>query len=183
MKSLIQSVLHVLRWTHIDVYAISFWRRCFIAVSLIGVPVAIVGLAFVQPIPISACRADEQTLYSTACGFDFSTRMNELSCIRQGVNPFNILSSQTNLPPFYACGKEKLSQEEYAPVIVYTPLAYSYMYVLSCLPRAGAWYVYLLLLVLSLVFVTVFAYRHGGNGVRFQFHRPQADRLQKVSCG
>lgn len=75
-------------------------------------------------------------------GGDFTLRMNEVECVRQGCEPMDIWSGKRVLPPYVSSFSDDCNIWEHEPVIAYTPWEYTYMMPLSFLPRRGAWGVY-----------------------------------------
>lgn len=95
-------------------------------------------------------------------GCDFTFRMNELSCLRYGVDPYDVWSGRVRLPPFEACGVASVQAKASIDHCVYTypPWEYAYMLPLSCLSRNISWGVYFSLWVIGLAVVYFIGYRH-----------------------
>ena len=99
--------------------------------------------------------------------YDFSLRMNELACVRQGVNPYAVWHGDVELKPFYAnTHKGPVPEGCTKQVNAYAPWAYVYMLPISILSEGAEWSVYCLLMVLCVVGIGVFAIRgsEGGTG-------------------
>lgn len=95
-------------------------------------------------------------------GCDFTFRMNELLCLKQGVDPYDVWSGRVSVPPFESCGVA--SEQEVVPidhrVFTYPPWEYAYMLPLSCLSRNVSWGVYFSLWVIGFVVVYFIGRRH-----------------------
>lgn len=101
---------------------------------VIGATVALAALAVAL---IATC------VRSPTGHYDFSLRMNELACVRQRVNPYDVWRGAVELPPYYpnthvgvppvGCTKQ---------VNAYAPWAYVAMLPFSFLPEEWAWTVY-----------------------------------------
>lgn len=93
--------------------------------------------------------------------YDFSLRMNELSCVRQRVNPYDVWHGDVQLKPYYpnthkgavpdGCSKQ---------VNAYVPWAYAGMFPISLLPEGVNWCVYCLLMFMALGGIVAFVSRH-----------------------
>lgn len=84
--------------------------------------------------------------------YDFSLRMNELACVRQRINPYDVWSEKVFLPPYYP------NTHEGAPpsgcsrqVNAYAPWEYVVMLPFSFVPEGVAWTAYCGVMGLSLL--------------------------------
>ena len=92
--------------------------------------------------------------------YDFNLRMNELVCVRQGVNPYAVWHGDVKLKPFYAnTHKGPVPEGCTKQVNAYAPWAYVYMLPISLLPAGAEWSVYCLLIALCVVGVGALAAR------------------------
>ena len=84
--------------------------------------------------------------------YDFNLRMNELACVRQGVNPYAVWHGDVELKPFYAnTHKGPVPEGCTKQVNAYAPWAYVYMLPVSMLPQGFEWLAYCLLMALCIV--------------------------------
>ena len=84
--------------------------------------------------------------------YDFTLRMTELKCLRQGVNPFDVWHGDVVLPPFRPNYGSKVSGPEFNEDInAYAPWEYTAMLPLSFLPIKAAWVLYYLVMLASMV--------------------------------
>ncbi len=89
---------------------------------------------------------------------DFDLRMNELECLSIGVNPFAIWSEEVVLPPYVSnLPKNGVPEGCTKQVNAYAPWEYTYMMPLSFLPRHLGWFVYCLLMGVSIVFLVKYS--------------------------
>ena len=94
--------------------------------------------------------------------YDFNLRMNELACVRQGVNPYTVWHGDVELKPFYAnTHKGPVPDGCSRQVNAYAPWAYVYMLPVSLLPEGAEWTVYCLLMALCVVGIGALAAREG----------------------
>ena len=92
--------------------------------------------------------------------YDFSLRMNELACVRQGVNPYAVWHGDVELKPFYAnTHKGPVPEGCTKQVNAYAPWAYVYMLPFSVLPESTEWLAYCLLMALCVVGIGALAAR------------------------
>lgn len=97
--------------------------------------------------------------------YDFNLRMNELACVRQGVNPYAVWHGDVELEPFYAnTHKGPVPEGCTKQVNAYAPWAYVYMLPVSLLPEGEEWPVYCLLMALCVVGIFVMTAREGASG-------------------
>ena len=98
--------------------------------------------------------------------YDFNLRMNELACVRQGVNPYAVWHGDVELKPFYAnTHKGPVPEGCTKQVNAYAPWAYAYMLPISMMPEGAEWPVYCLLMALCVVGIAMMAVRDDANGV------------------
>lgn len=82
---------------------------------------------------------------------DFNLRMNELACLRQGVDPYSVWHEDVSLPPYCSnIPKKPVDPRCTEQVNAYVPWAYTAVLPLSFLPRSVAWGVYCALMGLAL---------------------------------
>ena len=97
--------------------------------------------------------------------YDFNLRMNELVCVRQGVNPYAVWHGDIDLKPFYAnTHKGPVPEGCTKQVNAYAPWAYVYMLPVSLLPKGAEWPVYCLLMALCVVGIAMMAVREDAHG-------------------
>ena len=108
---------------------------------VIGVVVFLLALAIALAVTCICSPTDH---------YDFSLRMNELACVRQRVNPYDVWQGAVDLPPYYpnthvgeppaGCTRQ---------VNAYAPWAYVAMLPISLLPEGWDWAAYCILMGLS----------------------------------
>ena len=96
-------------------------------------------------------------------GYDFTLRMNEVECLRRGVNPFLVWNEAVELEPYISSVPKKDSYDRRfcEPVNAYTPWAYSLALPLSFLPRDAQWGVYFTFMFLCVGIVFFCGYNAG----------------------
>ena len=93
---------------------------------------------------------------------DFTLRMNEIQCLRKGVDPFDVWHADVKLPPYYPNNRPDLRDEECTePINAYAPWEYTLMMPLSYLPRKTAWVVYLVFMFVCLGVIVAAGYKMG----------------------
>ena len=77
-------------------------------------------------------------------GGDFTLRMNEVECLRRGVNPFSVWHEDVELEPYISTTPTKgyCAARFNEPINAYPPWAYSMALPLSYLPRDAQWGIY-----------------------------------------
>ena len=97
--------------------------------------------------------------------YDFNLRMNELACVRLGVNPYAVWHGDAELKPFYAnTHKGPVPEGCTKQVNAYAPWAYVYMLPVSLLPEGAEWPVYCLLMALCVVGIAMMTARKDASG-------------------
>jgi len=92
-------------------------------------------------------------------GLDFRLRMNEISCLRQGVDPYRVWTEEVSLPPYYPylISDGKLLEEKglSKPLNAYPPWEYTFLLPVNLLPDRyeGVFYK---LLQLTAIFALLF---------------------------
>ena len=116
-----------------------------IATRIVGAFLALLGVAVIV-ICLVNTRRD--------AGYDFNLRMNELSCLRSGVDPFLVWNETVALRP-YVSNSHKGDRPEGCDrqVNAYVPWEYAMMLPLSFLPRTVAWWTYFTYLILCWLIV------------------------------
>ena len=101
------------------------------------------------------------------CALDFSMRMNEIDCVRSGVNPYDVWSGKVVHPLYYPYNRyeETRTESRNQPINAYTPWEYSYMYPIALVRDRGVrWKVYYSLVVVALLFIGGYACCRGAFG-------------------
>lgn len=114
-------------------------------ICIVSVAVLVAGLAVLLAL---TC------LFPPAVRHDFTLRMNELACVRQRVNPYDVWSEKVSLPPYYP------NTHEGAPpngcsrqVNAYAPWEYVVLLPFSFVSEGVAWTLYCLVMGLSFLLV------------------------------
>ena len=96
-------------------------------------------------------------------GYDFTLRMNEVGCLRHGVNPFLVWNEDVELEPYISSVPKKDSYDKRfcEPVNAYTPWGYSMALPLSFLPRDAQWAVYFVFMFVCVGVVFFCGYKAG----------------------
>ena len=93
---------------------------------------------------------------------DFTFRMNEIQCLRKGVDPFDVWHADVKMPPYYPNNRPDLRDEECTePINAYAPWEYTLMMPLSFLPLKTAWVAYLAFMFACLGAIAAAGYRMG----------------------
>lgn len=91
---------------------------------------------------------------------DFSLRMNEVECLRLGVNPFDVWHEDVVLPPYCSSAPRKPVPPGCTEnVNAYSPWGYTLMLPFSFMPRPVAWTLYCMLMGILEIVVFLVAYR------------------------
>ena len=96
-------------------------------------------------------------------GYDFTLRMNEVECLRRGVNPFLVWNEDVELEPYISTVPKKSAYDSRfcEPINAYTPWEYSMALPLSFMPRDVQWAVYFAFMFLCVGVVFFCGYRAG----------------------
>lgn len=96
-------------------------------------------------------------------GYDFTLRMNEVECLRRGVNPFLVWNEDVELLPYISTVPKKNSYDKRfcEPVNAYTPWAYTMALPLSFLSRDAQWAAYFVFMFLCVGVVFFCGYKAG----------------------
>ena len=90
--------------------------------------------------------------------YDFNLRMNEITCVLRGVNPFSVWNEDVVLPPFVSnLPKKPVREGCVEPVNAYAPWEYTYMMPLALMPRHVAWFLYSVVMCVAMLALTVFS--------------------------
>lgn len=117
---------------------------------------ALIGLALFSVLFVLTC------VFPTNGKFDFNLRMSELSCLRQGVDPFAVWHEDVILPPYRSnLPKNPVPSGCTEQVNAYVPWAYTLMLPFSYMERGSAWMVYCVLTGIALGSLFGVAYRWG----------------------
>lgn len=94
-------------------------------------------------------------------GCDFDLRVNEIHCVLERCDPFDIWSEQVDRPPYYSYARpDQASATRTKCVNAYPPWAYLMGYPFAALPRPLGWFVYLGLNLCTLLLLGVAGYRY-----------------------
>lgn len=95
-------------------------------------------------------------------GIDFSLRMNEVACLTDGVDPYDVWSQKVLKLPYYPLTSPELrSADRWAQINAYTPWEYVVIMPLLLLPRQFAWCVFYLSMIVCVGFLMFFSYKKG----------------------
>ena len=93
-------------------------------------------------------------------GVDFSLRMNEVACLADGVDPFDVWSQKVLKFPYYPLTSPELrSADRWAQINAYTPWEYSVVMPLLLVPRQLAWFGFYLSMLVCVGVLMFCAYR------------------------
>lgn len=94
-------------------------------------------------------------------GGDFRLRLNEVECLRSGIDPYKVWNCELGHARFYPMEKYDTLRTEIRnePINAYTPWEYSFLFPLSMLPRDVAWWLFYGLMGFSEILILVFAFR------------------------
>lgn len=93
-----------------------------------------------------------------APGYDFNLRMNEISCLCSGVDPYAVWHRDVVKPPYYPLNEPQMANETFCePINAYTPWGYVFLLPLAFLPKSLAWLVYFISMFVCLGVVFVVA--------------------------
>jgi len=82
---------------------------------------------------------------------DFRLRLNELACLRDGVNPYSVWHEDVAKVPYYPLHKPEMANAVLTePINAYTPWEYTMAMPFAWLPRRVAWGSYVILMFVCL---------------------------------
>ena len=93
-------------------------------------------------------------------GYDFRLRYHEVECLRQGIDPYDIVIQKTPSTEFALFGTPE-AKPGVKTLHVYTPWEYTYFLPLSFLSERAAGTVFLLISTAALALTGVYSYREG----------------------
>jgi len=94
-------------------------------------------------------------------GCDFDSRVNEIACVLDGVDPYDVWSCKVSHPPYYPDVRPGMRSEQFTRrVNAYPPWAYTFGLPLALLPQWTAWYLFFAFHFLVLVGLGLFGYRY-----------------------
>jgi len=94
-------------------------------------------------------------------GCDFDLRVNEIACVLDGVDPYDVWSGKVTHPPYYPDVRPGMRSEEFTRrVNAYPPWAYTFGLPLALLPQWTAWYLYFAFHFLALIGLGLVGYRY-----------------------
>lgn len=94
-------------------------------------------------------------------GLDMSMRRNEATCVRNGINPFDVWSGKIDLPPYFPFINDSTpkSKTHTEPINAYTPWEYTLMLPFSFIPKQPLWWIHNALMYLSLFLISFLAFK------------------------
>lgn len=113
------------------------------------------------------------------CAYDFSMRMNEIDCLKSGINPYMVWHQDIYHGLYYPHSREELrTSTRNQPINAYTPWEYSYLYPLSFVNgHLMRWRIYYIFIILSLVSIGVCAF-----GCGYKVRRNVYDGILCLAC-
>lgn len=96
-------------------------------------------------------------------GGDFILRMNEIKCMMDGVNPYDVWHGDVDHPPFYSFSNpsENAAERGYTrPLNAYPPYAYTFALPLGVLADRPSAIIYFALMVLSTALLAIAGFRY-----------------------
>ena len=95
-------------------------------------------------------------------GIDFSLRMNEVACLADGADPFDVWSQKTPKTPYYPLSSPELwTTDNWAPINVYPPWEYAVLLPFAHVPRQVVWGAFYLSMFVCVGLLVLFAYKKG----------------------
>lgn len=93
-------------------------------------------------------------------GGDFNMRYNEVQCIKEGINPYDIWSGAISSSKYYGIYK---GNPNHAPeqIHAYSPWEYTYLFPLACLPKRIASSVFHAICLFILTAISCFSWKEG----------------------
>ena len=140
------------------VYVIMTKKIAILSATVLGLLVCFTLFSCIKP--ITDWGKTNTELLPVPC--DFTFRMNEIECLRRGVNPFDVWHADVELKPYYPNNRPDLCREGFTePINAYAPWEYTLMMPLTFLPRKVAWIVYLAFMFGCLGVVVAAGYKMG----------------------
>jgi hypothetical protein len=102
-------------------------------------------------------------IYNGIChnpGYDFSLRYHEVECLRQGIDPYDVVTQRVQSKEFALFATPEVALGAKA-LHVYTPWEYTWFLPLSFLSEKAAGGVFLFLSILALISIAIYAYYSG----------------------
>ncbi|MBR6060061.1 MAG: DUF2029 domain-containing protein [Victivallales bacterium] len=97
---------------------------------------------------------------SSIPGYDFRLRYHEVECLRQGIDPYDIISKKLESKEYALFATPAVAQGAKA-LHVYTPWEYTWFLPLSFLSKNAAGAIFLFLSILAYIGVSIYAYYEG----------------------
>ena len=118
-----------------------------------------------NPCNVSTPTNPRNMMHSTEdfCAYDFSMRMNEIDCLKSGINPYVVWHQDVYHALYYPHNSDDLrTVTRNQPINAYTPWAYVYLYPLSFLHgHPIRWCIYYFFIVLCLLSIMAYSFRCG----------------------
>jgi len=93
---------------------------------------------------------------------DFHMRMNEIECVKQGINPYDVWNLAREVMPYVPNRHHELWTPERCEFInAYSPWEYIMLMPVSCIPRKVAWRIYNFGQLLALLLIAGISYWRG----------------------
>jgi len=136
-------------------------KRTLVIVSLAALALLLVFTLACCVLPVSEWgRANVERCMLPPC--DFRLRLNEISCLRDGVNPFDVWNRKIVKAPYFSLHHPEDARGIFTePINAYTPWEYTMAMPFTFVPRRVAWGAYVLLMFLSLGVLMWGGYRIG----------------------
>ena len=115
------------------------------------------GIFFFIVIGLSLSRIPKAI---TKVGGDFNMRYNEVQCVKEGINPYDIWSGSVASEKYYGIYKDN---PRHAPeqIHAYSPWEYTYMLPMSLLPKRTASFLFHFFCLLILAWLALFSWKEG----------------------
>lgn len=120
---------------------------------------AIVALAIIGG---AICTTDKLS-HGVGYGDDLTLRMNEISCLRGGVNPYEVWMGNVDHPVYASFRDSSALAAGKRPLSCYTPWVYVYLLPINCLPEYVGAPLYLGLMILAVCVLGMIAFRYGSS--------------------
>ena len=132
--------------------------KAILSAGLLTILVGFVAVSCIKP--VFDWGAHDSEILPVPC--DFTFRMNEIQCLRRGVNPFDVWHADIRLPPYFPNNRPDLRSDECnEPINAYAPWEYTLMMPLSFFPRKIAWMIYLAFMFACLGIIVAAGYKMG----------------------